>query len=113
MVATCSPDDPYVCTRHERHQAISPGGQEPTGGHATSRSVQSISLLGPQPRRTLLNKIKQCRRIARRHDKLAASYLAFVQLASIGCGSASLRPSVGGEADAACVCLREGFLTSS
>jgi hypothetical protein len=76
-------------------------------------SVQSISLLGPQPRRTLLNKIKQCRRIATRHDKLAAGYLAFVQLASIGRGSASLRPSVGGEAHAACVCLHEGFLTSS
>lgn len=82
---------------------------------ATQRAdlFQSISLLDPQPRRTLLNNIKQCRRIATRHDKLAASYLAFVQLASIGCGSASLRPSVGGEADAACVCLHEGFLTSS
>ncbi len=30
------------------------------------------------------NKIKQCRRIATRYDKLAANYLAFVQLASIG-----------------------------
>jgi hypothetical protein len=29
------------------------------------------------------NKIKQCRRVATRHDKLAANYLAFVQLASI------------------------------
>jgi transposase len=29
------------------------------------------------------NKIKQCRRIATRYDKLAASYLAFVKLASI------------------------------
>ena len=29
------------------------------------------------------NKIKQCRRIATRYDKLAANYLAFVQLASI------------------------------
>ena len=32
------------------------------------------------------NKIKQCRRVATRYDKLAANYLAFVQLASIGCG---------------------------
>ena len=29
------------------------------------------------------NKIKQCRRVAARYDKLAANYLAFVQLASI------------------------------
>ena len=32
---------------------------------------------------TSLNKIKHCRRIATRYDKLAANYLAFVQLASI------------------------------
>jgi hypothetical protein len=29
------------------------------------------------------NKIKQCRRAATRYDKLAANYLAFIQLASI------------------------------
>jgi len=29
------------------------------------------------------NKIKQCRQIATRYDKLAANYLAFIQLASI------------------------------
>ncbi len=29
------------------------------------------------------NSIKQCRRVATRYDKLAANYLAFVQLASI------------------------------
>ena len=29
------------------------------------------------------NKIKQCRRVATRCDKLAAKYLAFIQLASI------------------------------
>jgi transposase len=29
------------------------------------------------------NKLKHCRRIATRYDKLAANYLAFVQLASI------------------------------
>jgi transposase len=29
------------------------------------------------------NKIKQCRRIATRYDKLAANHLAFIQLASI------------------------------
>jgi transposase len=31
----------------------------------------------------LFNKIKHCRRVATRYDKLAANYLAFVQLASI------------------------------
>jgi transposase len=30
-----------------------------------------------------LNKIKECRRVATRDDKLAANYFAFVQLASI------------------------------
>ena len=29
------------------------------------------------------NKIKQCRRIATRYDKLAANYLVFIKLASI------------------------------
>jgi transposase len=29
------------------------------------------------------NKIKQCRRVATRYDKLAANYLAFIQLVSI------------------------------
>jgi transposase len=29
------------------------------------------------------NRIKQCRRVTTRYDKLAANYLAFVQLASI------------------------------
>jgi transposase len=29
------------------------------------------------------NKLKHCRRIATRYDKLAANYLAFIQLASI------------------------------
>ena len=29
------------------------------------------------------NQIKQCRRVATRYDKLAANYLAFIQLASI------------------------------
>ena len=29
------------------------------------------------------NRIKQCRRVATRYDKLAANYLAFVQLASM------------------------------
>ena len=31
----------------------------------------------------LFNKIKHCRRVATRYDRLAANYLAFIQLASI------------------------------
>ena len=34
-------------------------------------------------RMRFFNKIKQCRRVATRYDKLAVNYLAFVQLASI------------------------------
>jgi transposase len=78
--------------------------------------LQPASVPSPQPGRKFFNKIKQCRRVATRDDKLAANYLAFVQLASIrlwrranestswgsikqqrgcGCGvSASLRPDL-------------------
>jgi transposase len=35
------------------------------------------------PRQRFFNKIKQCRRIATRYDKLAANYLALVKLAAI------------------------------
>ena len=38
------------------------------------------------------NKIKQCRRVATRYDKLAANYLAFVQLASIRLWCALMSP---------------------
>jgi transposase len=46
------------------------------------------------------NRIKQCRRVATRYDRLAANYLAFVQLASIRLWlrlneSASLAPVLG------------------
>ena len=44
--------------------------------------LQSVSLPGSQLGRGF-NKIKHCRRVATRYDKLAANYLAFVQLASI------------------------------
>src|SRR5262252_2392143 len=45
--------------------------------------LQPASLPSPQPVERFFNKIKQCRRVATRYDKLAANYLAFVQLASI------------------------------
>src|SRR4029077_19830613 len=40
-------------------------------------------VLAPRPTARSSNKIKQCRRVATRYDKLASNYLAFVQLASI------------------------------
>ena len=41
------------------------------------------------------NKIKQCRRVATRYDKLSANYLAFIKLArsAFGCALMSPRPS--------------------
>jgi hypothetical protein len=37
----------------------------------------------PAHLRPAFNKIKQCRRVATRYDKLAANYLAFIKLAAI------------------------------
>ncbi len=45
--------------------------------------LQRLPLPSTQFGRAFFNKIKQCRRIATRYDKLAANYLAFVKLASI------------------------------
>jgi transposase len=44
---------------------------------------QSVSYRARDLVERFFNKIKHCRRVATRHDKLAANYLAFVQLASI------------------------------
>jgi transposase len=57
--------------------------------HPTKKQSQRSSLLRSDLYRArnlverFFNKIKQCRRIATRYDKLAANYLAFIQLASI------------------------------
>lgn len=59
------------------------------GQHPAEMQPQQANLLQPVSLRTrnlverFFNKIKQCRRVATRYDKLAANYLAFVQLASI------------------------------
>jgi transposase len=45
--------------------------------------LQSVSLRARNLVERCFNKIKHCRRVATRYDKLAANYLAFVQLASI------------------------------
>jgi hypothetical protein len=50
---------------------------------ATSRSACPHLYRARNLVERFFNKIKQCRRVATRYDKLAANYLAFVQLASI------------------------------
>jgi len=58
--------------RLERREAI-----------ATSRSASARASTEPATCRTVFNKIKQCRPVATRYDRLAANYLASIQLASI------------------------------
>ncbi|MBR1285434.1 transposase [Bradyrhizobium sp. AUGA SZCCT0177] len=58
------------------------------GKHPAETKSQRRDLLQPVPRaRNLIdrffNKIKQCRCVATRYDKLAANNLAFMKLASI------------------------------
>jgi len=59
------------------------------GEHSTETKSQRPDLLQPvsvsraELDRTVLQQIKQCRRVATRYDKLEANYLAFVKLASI------------------------------
>lgn len=45
--------------------------------------LQSVSLSCAQSVERFFNKIEQCRWVATLYDKLAANYLAFIQLASI------------------------------
>ena len=56
-------------------------------GHLPDRVDFGTSAAGLYRARNLIerffNKIKQCRRVATRYDKLAANYLAFIKLASI------------------------------
>src|SRR6516162_6120562 len=59
------------------------------GEHPTEKKSDRDAMFSPHLYRArnlverFLNKIKHCRRVATRYDKLAANYLAFVQLASI------------------------------
>jgi transposase len=59
------------------------------GEHPPETKSQRPDLLSPYLYRArnlierFFNKIKQCRRVATRYDKLAANYLAFIKLASI------------------------------
>jgi len=45
--------------------------------------LQPVSTSSKNLVEQFFNKIKHCRRVATRYDKLAANYLAFIQLASI------------------------------
>jgi transposase len=56
-----------------------PAKTEPNGADLLSRHLYRARNLVER----FFNKIKQCRRVATRYDKLAANYLAFIQLASI------------------------------
>ena len=59
-------------------------GQHPAEKQSQrSDLLQPVSLPRAQPSRGFFNRIKQCRRVATRYDRLAVNYLAFVQLASI------------------------------
>jgi Transposase DDE domain len=59
------------------------------GEHSAETKSQRPICFSPYLYRALylierfFNKIKQCRRVATRYDKLAANYLAFIKLASI------------------------------
>jgi transposase len=59
-------------------------GQYPAKKQSQQPDLRSPYLYRARNRvERFFNKIKQCRRVATRHDKLAANYLAFIQLASI------------------------------
>jgi transposase len=59
-------------------------GEHPTTTESQRCALlQSVSVPGRNLVERFFNKIKQCRRVATRYDKLAANYLAFIQLASI------------------------------
>jgi hypothetical protein len=53
-------------------------GQHPAEMHPQQALPRPANLV-----ESIFNRIKQCRRVATRYDKLAADYLALVQLASI------------------------------
>jgi transposase len=59
------------------------------GQYSTEAEPQGADCFSPHLYRDrnlverFVNKIKQCRRVATRYDKLAANYLAFVKLAAI------------------------------
>src|ERR1700692_3768910 len=67
-----------ACPRHGRVGHIPPKRKrkEPIGFSPSLCNARNLV-------ERFFNKIKQCRRIATRYDKLAANYLAFVKLAAV------------------------------
>jgi transposase len=70
------PERVVAINRNAWSQSVGTGGRNhPVRAHIST--VREIWL------NVFFNKIKQCRRIATRYDRLAANYLAFIKLASI------------------------------
>ena len=71
------------------HKRRSGPGQKGVGQHPPEKQSLRSYLFLPYLYRArnqverFFNRIKQCRRVATRYDRLAGNYLAFVQLASI------------------------------
>jgi transposase len=68
------------------------------GQHSSERNRKDQFVFSPYLYRArnlaerFFNRIKQCRRVATRYDKLAANYLAFIKLAAIRIGYALMSP---------------------
>src|SRR5438067_8495793 len=78
--------DQQVCqTSTWLHFSLQTGGTTTHYSHDKGDTKKPTSFHARQCGSTgrFFNKIKQCRRVATRYDKLAVNYLAFIQLASI------------------------------
>jgi transposase len=76
--------DTSIVRVHQHGACIAANGEQLMGrsrGGWTTKIHAVVDTRGLPVR--LFDKIKQCRRVATRYDKLAANYLAFIQLASI------------------------------
>jgi hypothetical protein len=88
LAVTCWPT--VVTTLTESEPLLPRGAFGPFGPKSRQDAIATIrSALARTSTRArnlverFFNKIKQCRRVATRYDKLAVNYLAFIQLASI------------------------------
>jgi transposase len=63
--------------------SVAPGQVPPSSNRNEALSFSPYLYRARNLVERFVNKIKHCRRVATRYDKLAANYLAFVQLASI------------------------------
>src|SRR5262249_37324714 len=75
---------PFLCDRLGCSESASAQTEKGSHGHRNDPICFSPYLYRARNLiERFFNKIKQCRRVATRYDKLAANYLAFIQLASI------------------------------